>query len=180
MHACAFLSEEHLISGSNDTKVIVWDTDSGRPLIKYDDHITPVSSIDVCGLDGNVFASGSEDCFKVWDIRMNKACFRVFDLHNPNNVGYSAIKFMPENMCTLATGQEDGNVKVWDLRALAPVAQVSHELEDYSGCTSLAFSNSGRVLFTSYKNEIIRPWDILREKEAGNRFGETQAHTKDI
>jgi len=52
-------------------------------------------------------------------------------------------------------------------------------VEDYSGCTSLAFSNSGRVLFTSYKNEVIRSWDIFTEREAGTKFGES-SHTKDI
>ena len=45
----------------------------------------------------------SEDCFKVWDVRVNKPCFRVFDKFNSNNVGYSAIKFMPDNICTITS-----------------------------------------------------------------------------
>lgn len=104
VHSCGFLSSEYLLSGSNDTKIIVWEAETAKVVTKYEDHITPVSAIDVAGMDGNIFASASEDCFKVWDVRVNKPCFRVFDKFNSNNVGYSAIKFMPDNICTIATG----------------------------------------------------------------------------
>lgn len=82
VHTCGFLSQDYLLSGSNDTKIIVWELEQARPVTKYDDHITPVSCIDVNSMDGNIFASGSEDCFKIWDIRMSKPCFRMFDTYN--------------------------------------------------------------------------------------------------
>ena len=69
VHTCGFLSIEYLLSGSNDTKIIVWEIEQARPVTKYDDHITPVAAIDVSAMDGNIFASASEDCFKIWDVR---------------------------------------------------------------------------------------------------------------
>ena len=72
-------------------------------------------------MDGNVFATGSSDLsFRVWDIRMKKACFRVFD---KSKCGVSSIKFMPENINTLAVGYEDAAIKLWDLRAIGKVGK---------------------------------------------------------
>ena len=34
------------------------------------------------------------------------------------------MRFMPENINTLAVGYEDGGVRIWDLRALGKVAQL--------------------------------------------------------
>lgn len=72
-------------------------------------------------MDGNVFASGSADLtFRLWDIRMKSAVFRLFE---KNKCGVSSIRFMPENVNTLAVGYEDASIRVWDLRALWPLAK---------------------------------------------------------
>ena len=76
-------------------------------------------------MDGNVFASGSSDLtFRVWDIRQKKSCFRIFE---KIKCGVSSIKFMPENINTLAVGHEDGSVKIWDLRAIGKIGKFKEE-----------------------------------------------------
>jgi len=74
-------------------------------------------------MDGNVFASGSSDLtFKIWDIRQKRSCFRSFE---KNKCGISAIRFMPENINTLAVGYEDATIKIWDLRAIGKVGKLN-------------------------------------------------------
>lgn len=112
-------------------------------------------------MDGNVFASGSSDLtFRVWDIRMKKACFRAF---GDNKCGVSSIKFMPENINTIAVGYEDATVRIWDLRSVWSVGKLN-DAEDYAGVTSMSFSKSGRLLFTAYQTNYVRVWDLLTEK----------------
>ena len=73
-------------------------------------------------MDGNVFASGSSDLsFRIWDIRMKRPAFRIFE---KNECGVSSLRFMPENINSIAVGYEDASIEVWDLRALGKVAKL--------------------------------------------------------
>lgn len=82
-------------------------------------------ALDVFEMDGNIFVSGSSDLtFRVWDIRMKRPCFRVF-AENKNHV--SAIKFMPENINTIAVGYDDASIRLWDLRALGKISKMTEK-----------------------------------------------------
>jgi U3 small nucleolar RNA-associated protein 13 len=45
---------------------------------------------------------------------------------------------------------------------------------------SLAFSNSGRLLFSSYNNNNIKVWDVLREKKLTQLKGQHKEAIKSI
>jgi len=76
-------------------------------------------------MDGNIFVSGSSDLtFRVWDIRMKKAAFRAFE---KSKCGVNAVRFMPDNINTIAVGYEDSSIKIWDLRTLSKIAKLSDE-----------------------------------------------------
>jgi guanine nucleotide-binding protein G(I)/G(S)/G(T) subunit beta-1 len=123
-------------------------------------------------MDGNVFASGSSDLtFRVWDIRMKNPAFRVYE---KNKCGVSSIRFMPENINTLAVGYEDASVRIWDLRAVWPIGKLNDK--GYESVTSMAFSKSGRLLFSSHNANKIKVWDILTETKLWE-FGGDPDHT---
>ena len=92
---CGFMSNQYLVSGSNDSSLMLWDLEKpGRFLVKYGDHQNEVLACDVYQLDGNVFASGSNDATtRIWDIRMKSPCIRIFE---KNKCGVSAVKFMTD------------------------------------------------------------------------------------
>jgi guanine nucleotide-binding protein G(I)/G(S)/G(T) subunit beta-1 len=124
-------------------------------------------------MDGNVFASGSSDLtFRVWDIRMKNAAFRVF---HKNKCGVSSIRFMPENINTMAVGYEDASVKIWDLRALWAVGRLNDT--GYESVTSMEFSKSGRFLFSSHNAMKVKCWDVLTETKVCEFGGEAGQHT---
>ena len=134
----------------------------------YNDHTVGVTTLDVFKMDGNVFASGSNDLtFRIWDIRMRNSCFFK---SVEGESGVSVVKFMPENINTLAVGN-NSEIDIWDLRALGKVCNLIDNNENYVTSTSLAFSKSGRLLFSQYPTDI-KIWDLMKEENVG-KFGTT-------
>lgn len=141
-------------------------------MLKYQDHTNEVLTLDVFQMDGNVFGSGSSDLtFRIWDVRQKKACFRVF---SGNDCGASCIKFMPENINTIAVGYEDSSIKLWDLRALGKVGDL--DAQCYDSVKSLQFSKSGRLLFAAYNTNKIKIWDTLLETSVGEISSENSGN----
>ena len=80
MTCCGFLSSNYLITGSDDSTLLLWDFEKNRYLVKYSDHTFEVQSLDVFARDGNILASGANDAaVRIWDIRMKQPCLRIFD-----------------------------------------------------------------------------------------------------
>ena len=165
---CGFLNNEYFVTGSFDSAINLWEVEQQREIERYDDHQSEVVALDVFKMDGNVFVSGSTDLtFRLWDIRQKKACFRKF---MENDCGVSSVKFMQENINTIAVGYENSSIEIWDLRALGKVGKLDETDEKYESVQSLAFSKSGRLLFASYNNSI-KIWDLLSESKVGS-FGD--------
>jgi len=61
---------------------------------------------------------------------------------------------------TLAIGCDDSTIKLYDLRAVGKIGKFKEE-GSYESVLSLAFSASGRMLFSSYANNKIKMWDVL-------------------
>ena len=111
----------------------------------YTGHEVGITSLDVFRMDGNIFASGSSDLtFRIWDVRMKNAAIRKF---SEGDQIVSVVKFMPENVNMLAVGNNNSEVRLWDLRALGPVATLSDPEDNFESALSLEFSKSGRLLF---------------------------------
>lgn len=119
---CGFLSSQFLISGSNDSSVMLWDLEKpGRFLVRYAEHQNEVLALDVYNLDGNILVTGSNDATtRVWDIRMKNPCIRIFE---KNKCGVSAVKFMTDSVNTIAIGCDDSTIKLYDLRAIGKVGK---------------------------------------------------------
>jgi len=83
---------------------------------------------------------------------------------------------MPENVNTIAVGYEDASIKIWDLRAIDKIAKLTDKDEKfYASVNSMAFSKSGRLLFSAYNNTKIKVWDLLtgsKNTEFGGNFHE--------
>lgn len=170
--SCGFLNTSYFISGSRDSTINLWEADQQRAITKWVDHQDEVVALDVFEMDGNIFVSGSADLtFRVWDIRMKRACFRVFE-KNRNHV--SAVRFMPENVNTIAVGYDDASIKIWDLRAIGKISKMT-EKNAFESVISMEFSKSGRLLFAAYNNTTVKVWDLLtgqKNTEFGGNFHE--------
>ena len=84
-------------------------------------------------------------------------------------------RFFP-NSQAFATGSEDNTAKFYDIR-------FSGSLNSYDGdcgVTSVAFSQSGKYLFSSYSmgspNHVVKIWDTMR----GNHIADLKGHKERI
>ncbi len=167
---CGFLDRQYLISGSNDSSIMLWDLEKpGRFLVKYGDHQSEVLSVDVFNLDSNICVSGSNDATAmVWDIRQKTPCIRIFD---KSKCGVSAVKFMPDCVHSIAIGCDDSSIKMYDLRAVGKIGRYKED-SSFESVQTLEFSASGRLLFSSYNNNRIKVWDIVNEKRVSQLTGQ--------
>lgn len=82
--------------------------------------------------------------------------------------GVSAIKFMPENVNTLAVGYDDVKILMLDLRASNAVAELDPSGNVTGSVRSMCFSKSGRLLFSAYDSDQIQVWDVCNEQSVGS------------
>ena len=83
-------------------------------------------------------------------------------------------RFFP-NGDAFATGSDDASCKLFDLRADRELNTYAHD-NILCGITSVAFSNSGRVLFAGYDDYNCNVWDTLK----GERIGVLSGHDNRI
>ena len=170
-----FLDPQFVVSSSDDSTILLWDLERpDRYIVKYNDHQVQVMSLDAFNLDSNIIASGSTDTtVRLWDIRMKTPWIRLFD---KNNSSVNWVKFMFDQGNTVAAGWDDSSILIYDFRALYPIAKLVEDTA-FESITSLAFSKSNRILFSSSKTTSIRIWDVIREEKIDQVEGD---HTDTI
>jgi len=84
------------------------------------------------------------------------------------------VHFFPNDF-TFASGAEDGTVRLFDLRTWGELnryaPQDNNPAQPATSPTSLAFSSSGRLLFTSYTDGSFVIWDTLKADRKGEQRG---------
>ncbi len=81
----------------------------------------------------------------------------------------TSIAFSSDNR-TLASGSDDGIIRLWDLASYTEVAR----LEGHSNAVnSVAFSPDGKTLASSSRDDTVRLWDLATHREIGRLEGHT-------
>jgi histone-binding protein RBBP4 len=122
------LKEGHLLSGSEDHTVCLWDinqatkrdgTVNAQTIFKG--HTDVVEDVDWHAKDPNLVASVGDDAsIRLWDLREAKATAVVEKAHDGD---INCVAFNPRNEFILATGSADKTVGIWDVRNLKQYVQ---------------------------------------------------------
>ncbi|KAK9239744.1 WD40-repeat-containing domain protein [Lipomyces kononenkoae] len=164
--SCRFLNDRRILTSSGDMTCMLWDIDTGTRVQEFADHLGDVMSLSINPTNANVFVSGACDSFaKLWDIRVGKAV-QTFAGHLSD---INAVQFFPDGNA-FGTGSDDSTCRLFDIRA-------DRELNKYTlpsincGITSVAFSQSGRLLFAGYDDFECKVWDVLRGDKVASLSG---------
>jgi histone-binding protein RBBP4 len=122
------LKEGHLLSGSEDTTLCLFDINAGvaskeksgrqvKPLATFVGHTDVVEDVDWHAKDAQMMASVSDDrTVRIWDTREPQKAVHVVQSGHDGDV--NCIAFNPQNAFLFATGSTDSTVAVWDIRNL--------------------------------------------------------------
>lgn len=121
---CLQFDADKILTGSDDTNINVYDTQTGVLRAKLEGHEGGVWALQY---EGNVLVSGSTDrSVRVWDIEKG-ICTQVFQGHTstvrclqilmptPTGLGLDGKQVMMPKQPLVITGSRDSNLRVWKL-----------------------------------------------------------------
>jgi len=159
LSSCKFVNESQILTGSGDWSCILWDIQGNAKIQEFKQHDSDVMAISLHH-EKKTFVSGSCDSSsRVWDIGTGK-CIQSFYIPEGD---INAVSYFP-NGHAIASGSEDGLTRLYDLRSDREVQLYTAE-GPKSGVTSLAFSTSGRYLFTGCDDHNVQIFDTLSGKK---------------
>ncbi|CAG7845892.1 COMPASS-like H3K4 histone methylase component WDR5B {ECO:0000303/PubMed:19567704} Short=AtWDR5B {ECO:0000303/PubMed:19567704} [Serendipita indica DSM 11827] len=143
-----------IVSGSYDTTIRLWDSDSGEPLGQpLQGHRGPVKAV-AFSPDGSRIVSGSTDyTIRLWDAYTGQPLGEPLRGHND---WVHSVAFSPEGS-QIVSGSEDKTVRLWDAETGEPLGK---PLRGHDGwAIAVAFSPNGSRIVSGSGDYTIRFWD---------------------
>lgn len=133
-----------------DSKIILWDSKSGRKLHTLIGHSENVNDIS-WSPNGKLMASASDDNKIIIWLVDSGARLLTLEGHNDN---VNQIAWSPDGK-TLASGSEDGAVILWDTIS----GTVANRFERSDWVSSIAWSPDGNKLALGYVDAFVYIWE---------------------
>jgi WD40 repeat protein len=154
----------HVVSGSKDGKIIIWDLDSGEPLWRIEDVQGPVTAIALApgGRRRAVF-SFEESYLVSWDFADSPrpGLLGRYDSHHECPITSAVIT--ADGMQAI-TGDYGGDLIVWDLdgrrRPRRPDGEANLGKQHGSSITSVAITPTGDCAVSGAVDHTIMVWDM--------------------
>ncbi|HEY9628209.1 MAG TPA: hypothetical protein V6C84_12990 [Coleofasciculaceae cyanobacterium] len=160
IYGMAFLTDDRLITGSEDHTIRLWDVATGQCLRIFEGHSRYVFSVAVSPVALNpsgiekqaLIASGSDDqTIRLW----NASTGECLSILKGQRGWIQAIAFSPDGSL-LASGSTDQTVKIWQVST----GDCLRTLEGHKEVRSVSFSPDGQQLATGSEDETIRLWAV--------------------
>jgi guanine nucleotide-binding protein G(I)/G(S)/G(T) subunit beta-1 len=149
-------ADQEVLTSSGDSTIALWDVTKRTVKTLFNDHQGDVMALDLIE-EKNAFISGSIDATsKLWDYRAGPKAQATFVGHESD---INTVKTAPGGLA-FASGSDDATCRLFDIRALREVQRFASS-KIVCGVTSIAFSKSGRILFSGYEDANLYLWDTL-------------------
>jgi len=164
LSCCRFVDSNRILTSSGDGSILFWNIEMNQVISSYRSHTADVMSISL--LDQDVFVSGSCDrTARVWDIRASPKFNGDKEVYcfGGHESDINTVQWFPERK-SFASGSDDSQVKLYDLRAYAEIERYSDD-KFASGVTYIDFSKTGKYLFAGYDDAPFAVvWKTLEKK----------------
>ncbi|KAK9709674.1 hypothetical protein K7432_008869 [Basidiobolus ranarum] len=146
---CLQFDNTHLITGSYDHTVKIWDIETGELLRTLNGHSRCVRALQ---FDSCKLITGSMDAtLKIWNYRTGE-CMRTLEGHAD---GIVCLHF---DCSTLASGSVDGTIKIWNF-----ITGKCSTLTGHSDWVTKVSIFQKTQLFSCSDDTTIKHWDLLTQ-----------------
>ncbi|KAJ6487473.1 WD40 repeat-like protein [Mycena vitilis] len=155
--------DKHIVSGSDDRSVRIWDAESGEQLgDPLEGHTGWVQSV-AFSPDGKHIVSGSSDrSVRIWDAESGEQLGGPLEGHTDC---VWSVAFSQDGK-HIVSGSDDRSVRIWDAES---GEQLGGPLEGHTwGVRSVAFSPDGKHIVSGSGDRSVRIWDA----ESGEQLGD--------
>uniref|UniRef100_A0A8C5HHC1 Fizzy-related protein homolog n=1 Tax=Gouania willdenowi TaxID=441366 RepID=A0A8C5HHC1_GOUWI len=148
---------QHLASGGNDNKLLVWNSSSLLPMQQYSDHLAAVKAIAWSPHQHGLLVSGggtADRCLRFWNTLTGQALQSTDTGSQVCNLAWS--KHANELVST--HGYSQNQILVWKYPSLTQVAKLTgHSYR----VLYLAVSPDGEAIVTGAGDETLRFWNVF-------------------
>eukprot|EP01147_Barroeca_monosierra_P002089 gene2089-7999_t len=140
-----------IVTASEDTTVLLWDTLSGEVISTMEGHRSSVTSV-AFSRDGRLIVSGSQDeTVKVWDTMTGDL---VITLGNHSNC-VTSVDFSPD-AGWVVSGSDDSTLNISD----TITGEIIKTFRGHcSSVTAVSFSENGRLIVSGSGDWTVKLWD---------------------
>jgi WD40 repeat protein/serine/threonine protein kinase len=143
---------KRLASASFDTKVMLWDAQTGRVMSTFNGHTAAVTCVEFSP-DGSQLASGAGRTVLLWDANNGRILHRI----QGHKFAVPRVAFSPDGK-RLASASHDGTAKVWD----TATGMMTLEFKGHSDLVhGVAFGPDGRWIASASKDKTVKVWDAV-------------------
>ncbi|KAJ6487444.1 WD40-repeat-containing domain protein [Mycena vitilis] len=169
----AFSSDgKHIVSGSDDGTIRIWDAESGEQLgDPRQGHTNGVQSV-AFSPDGKHIVSGSDDkSLRIWDAESGEQLGGPLEAHTRE---VTSVAFSPDGK-HIVSGSRDKSLRIWDAKS---GEQLGGPLEGHTNWVqSVAFSPDGKHIVSGSEDRSLRIWDAEGREQLG---GPLEGHTSGV
>ncbi|MDG2389681.1 MAG: WD40 repeat domain-containing protein [Planctomycetaceae bacterium] len=156
IHGVAFTNDgKQLISGSDDTSVLLWDLDTGNNQL-LGHHDKQVTDVAVHPNDQMAASASRDQTIRLWDLKKHQSRGTL----KGHTADVLAITFSPDGRW-LASASYDQTVIIWDV-AKREAVHTLRKHTDWAFC--VAFSPNSQQVVTGGGDRILHLWNLADGK----------------